>query len=56
MTFSYVDIKTRVYSQIPKLLDNVRSNIVREKKLISKETLKEVFYNFEKKVRLSSKC
>jgi hypothetical protein len=45
-------LKARVYNPMPKTLDDLRINIEREINLISKETLKKIFLNFEKRCNL----
>ena len=41
-------LEARFYNPMPKILDDLRITIEREINLISKETLKKVFLNFEK--------
>ncbi len=45
-------LKGRVYSSLPKTLDDLKTNIEREIKIINKKTLKTVFENFEKRCNL----
>ena len=45
-------LKGRVYSPLPKTLDDLKTNIEREIKNINKKTLKTVFENFEKRCNL----
>lgn len=45
-------LKDRVYSPLPKNLDDLKANIENEIKKISKETLKNTFLNFEKRMNL----
>ena len=42
-------LKARVYNPLPTTLDELKSNIKREIKNISKEELKRFFLNFEKR-------
>jgi len=42
-------LKSVVYNPLPKTLDDLKANITREIKKISKETLKNTFLNFEKR-------
>lgn len=45
-------LKAKVYNPLPKTLDDLKENIKREINLISKETLKNIFINFEKRCDL----
>ena len=45
-------LKARVYNPLPNNLDELKINIEREIKKINKETLKNVFLNFEKRCDL----
>jgi AraC-like DNA-binding protein len=45
-------LKARVYNPLPKTLDELKANITREIKNISKNTLKSVFLNFKKRCEL----
>jgi hypothetical protein len=45
-------LKARVYNPLPKTLDELKSNIRREIEKITKDDLKRVFLNFEKRVVL----
>jgi hypothetical protein len=45
-------LKSVVYNPLPKTLNDLKVNIEREIKKISKETLKSVFLNFEKRCNL----
>ena len=47
--FLWVYLKSRVYSPLPKNLDDLKANITREIKKISLETLEKVFSNFLKR-------
>ena len=42
-------LKSKVYNTLPKNLDELKSNIEREIKSITRDDLKRVFLNFEKR-------
>ena len=44
--------KSMMYNPLPKKLDDLKANIVREIKKISKDVLNSVFLNFEKRCNL----
>ena len=46
-------LKSVVYNPLPKTLDDLKANIVREIKKISKDVLTSVFLNFEKSCNLT---
>lgn len=45
-------LKARIYNPLPKTLEDLKSNIIREIKNISKKTLEETFFNFKKRCDL----